>query len=237
MIDLKLGPLTPIGQTSKGGDMLAPVATAKQDLTGKAFDQTQLLASQLQPQDLIGHTRCVYSGPSGQQCDRWIKLTPSMRTLCDEHDPSVSKTATAVAEQVSIIDLQNKFRGNLAKYTYEDLMKHIAGIEEKLEETKVELYVGKAIAGEMLAAMSDDQRQKVRRAYVPKGSDGNTAKSSKPAGTKADKPSPMDQRVAMINEIFIGQYKMNAQQAEACYNIASKNKMDPHIVAKMLLGA
>lgn len=164
--------------------------------------------------------RCTHIDPTGQQCDKWIRVTPSERHLCAAHNPAAKRQVDEMDSKARYIDLVNTARKRCADMSYDDLDLHISGLMDEMECLKAKLFTAKAVQSEKLEAMDDAERQKRRRVKVVLSSP--IPKEQGGASSKRDEPDTEKQQT--INSI-IKDHKKSAAEAAAIYGLMKKNKL------------
>jgi len=172
------------------------------------------------PLDLLDWIRCVNMNEVGEQCDKYVRVTPAQHRLCQAHSPS--RIVDTISAKVRYIDLVNKSRTLCTGMSFDALQVHIAHLEDTLEVVKAQWFTARACSSEKMGDMDETTRQARRAMQVQLVSPlketglGNKAKAAS-TETATEK--------TRILKTLTQEHKKPASEAMAIYNLMVKNKL------------
>lgn len=114
----------------------------------------------------MGFVRCQFVPDNGLECETWFKVVEGEQSkLCPAHSGIIAENLAAQPEHKgAYIEIVNAQRALVHKMTLEEIDAHIAGIEKIIELERTKLLTARAVRGEKIDNLSDEERE-VRRQY------------------------------------------------------------------------
>jgi hypothetical protein len=173
-------------------------------------------AEQCEAVRALDWTRCVHISPTGEQCDAFIKITPSTQQLCPAHNPSNRARVSEDDQKKKYLDLVNSTRKMCYEMSYDELEAHLVDLNLELEALKAKLFTANAVKGEKLNAMDEKTRNARRQVKV--------VLSSPTKVTDAKKSASADEKATVLNQIC-REHKKTPAEATLIYDLMKKNKL------------
>ena len=133
------------------------------------------------------HRRCIYIDSDGIQCEHWVPISKNTK-LCLVHSDTINPTDSPESKEryIDLVNDQREFcyqfkdgseshQDKTLVFEFKDdgegtkldkIEKHIAFLERVLEDVRARTYATKAIRGEQLDALSEEERKKRRAIKV-----------------------------------------------------------------------
>lgn len=137
------------------------------------------------------YIRCHYVGPNSIECEIWFLKAGESDTLCPIHKGSLSAglVANGTADKADFYAHRDRVVQPLVEATkgmsdseaFDYYNNHIAGLERKIEELKLEAMHARALKQGKLEKLSDDEREQ-RRKIRPMKAEGTEKKRVKSSG-------------------------------------------------------
>ena len=153
--------------------------------------------------------RCIHMDERGIQCDTWFNAETDDK-LCEPHRTIASPSARngqSEEQKVRYIDLVNEqrvycyhfkdgtteqqdktlifeFKDNADGTVFDKLDRHIAFLEKVLEDVKIRLSTSRAVKGEKLDKLSEEERKELRKIRITRAVEEKT--SSRTPSIKKD---------------------------------------------------